>query len=365
MVRILVIVLLVLVVILVSLSVIPRLSRFFPELLAGRRISMQLNLNAIKPASWQPVRGLQRVDLDEDEDDEWLLFYRYDQGAIGGVIYDAQNIPRSRVDISIPEQSPGYLVPYRLLPDYARPKAGGYLGDDDIEWKTILLSDRPPATAERPSEEADQPHADRLLVRGQFRNRYNRFAQFWWIDAERGYGAAYAATSGWFSLSSQDPNDWSAWDRGQNIVELWAWVPQADRSDLCRRTPWVWADGTERYPRQNFVPDELRADIDFCVGGAPVDPAFPEAQVLAYIRYGGDTRWDPSAQDRIVRFTQARVWRISVVSEVPQGDTLVATGEVDVIAPGQPQRWWWAAIMLPPSQLRETVRWRITGMAPR
>jgi hypothetical protein len=365
MVRILLIVLGILIVLALLLVLIPRLSRFFPELLARQRLGMQLDLNAIKPTAWQPVRGLQRIDLDEDEEDEWLLFYRYDQGAIGGVIYDAQTVPRNRVDVSIPEQSPGYLVPYRLLPDYIGSKTGGYLGDDEIDWKAILLSGRPPAPAEQGREATTQPHADRLLVRGRFRNRYNRFAQFWWIDANRGYGAAYAATPGWFSLSREHPDDWAAWDQGQNIVELWAWVPQADRSDLCRRTPWVWADGTERSPRQNFLPDELRAEVDFCAGKAPDDPAFPEAQVLAYIRYGGDGRWDPSAQDRIVRFPQARVWRIAVASEVPQGDTVVATGEVDLIAPGQPQRWWWAAIMLPPTDLRETIRWRITGMAPR
>lgn len=362
MLRTLAIVLAVVVMIVVLILALPRLLQVLPTLLARQRISMQLDLNAIKPEAWQPVRGLQRIDLDDDDEDEWLLFYRYDQGAIGGVVYDAQNVPRDRPMVRTPEQAPAYLVPYRLLPDYTRSKSGGYLGDEAVEWKTILLSGRPPAADRRGT---DQPHADRLLVRGRFRERFTRFAQFWWIDAERGYGAAYAATSGWFSLAQDNPNDWTAWDAGQNIVELWAWVPLADRSDLCRRTPWVWADGTERLPQQNFRPDELRSDVDFCVGRAPADPAYPEAQVLAFIRYGGDGRWDASAQDRIVRLGEARVWRIAVVSETPQGDTVVATGEVDIIAPGQPQRWWWAAQLLPPTHIRETARWRITGMAPR
>jgi hypothetical protein len=365
MVRTLILVVFAVAVLVVLILALPRLVQELPSLLARQRFGMQLDLNAIKPTSWQPMRGLQRIDLDEDDEDEWLLFYRYDQGAIGGVIYDAQNVPRSRLDVSIPERSPGYLVPYRLLPDYTASKSGGYLGDDEIDWKAILLSGRPPAAEARQGEAANEPHADRLLVRGRFRDRYTRFAQIWWIDAQRGYGAAYAATPGWFSLTRERPNDWTAWDEGKNIVELWAWVPLADRSDLCRRTPWVWADGTERFPQQNFLPDALRADVDFCTGQAPTDPAFPEAQVLAYIRYGGDERWDPTAQNRIMRFTEARVWRIAVVSETPQGDTVVAAGEVDIIAPGQPQRWWWAARLLPPTHIQETARWRITGMAPR
>ena len=337
----------------------------------GQDTNLNIDLNEIMPDEWVPyrddqIKGLQQVNIDTDSEDEWLLLYQYDfgeNGPIGGVIYDAQNRPRGNDSIAIPDQSPAYLVPYRLLPDYHLPKTNGYLGDDKVEIKQVAVD----ITGVNPRNQ--EPLADRLMVRGKNREAFNRFSIFRWIDEETGYGAAYATTPGWFSLSPENPSDWLAWDAGEYIQELWSWEPRYDRSNLCRREQWLLNE--DAYPR--FVPrSEQEAhydgEITFCIGQQPNEPAFPEAQVLAYLNDWKPERIDAQPRTEIPRYDKVEVLDISVPPELNNGIP-PDSPEVKVNVDFNSNEGWrtmiWTVRMIPPETIKDAAIWRIIAAEDR
>ena len=330
--------------------------------------NLNIDLDEILPDEWTPyrdeqIKGLIRVNIDTDYEDEWLLFYQYDfgeNGPVGGVIYDAQNRPRGIDSIAIPDQSPAYLVPYRLLPDYHRPKTSGYLGDDAVESKQIAVD----VTGENPRNQ--EPLIDRLMVRGKNRDRYNRFSIFWWIDEETGYGAAYAITPGWFSLSRDKPDDWAGWEANQYIQELWSWEPRYDRSNLCRREQWLLSE--DMYPQ--FVSRSEReaqydGEIIFCIGQLPDDPAFPEAQVLAYLEDWNPKRLHEQPRTEIPRYDKVEVLDISVPPELNNGDPPEVKVDVDFNSNEGWRTMTWTVRMIQPDNSYEAVKWRIIAAEDR
>ncbi|HEY51851.1 MAG TPA: hypothetical protein G4N94_00125 [Caldilineae bacterium] len=348
----------------------------------GGSEDLNVNLDEMKPEEWLPyrndqIKGLVRINIDArweddvllDDEDEWLFFYRYDlkadqsAGQLGGVIYDAQNRPRGNDSIAISDQSPAYLVPYRLLPAYHAYKTRGYLGDNDLEYKTIAVA------IEGVNPQNQEPLTDRLLVRGINQKRYNRFAMFWWIDEETGYGAAYAYTPGWFSLSRGNPSDWSSWDAGANIETLWAWEPRIDRSNLCRRQQWSLYSGDS----PKFVPQSATdpifarygGEVTFCNGQAPDEPAFPEAQVLAYLEDGNLSRLDEAPRTEIPHYNEVTVFEIES-TDAPDSDM---PPEVNVDVDFNSNEGWrtmtWTVRMIPPATIKDAVKWRIIAVKDR
>ena len=89
-------------------------------------------LDDILPAGWTPMefsggglfrRGTtwQNISIDGDDAPEYLLFYTYDNGQVGAVIYDEQigsTETTSPTPVPVPNQPSGLFVPYRLEPDY-------------------------------------------------------------------------------------------------------------------------------------------------------------------------------------------------------------------------------------------------------
>ena len=330
---------------------------------------LNIDLRNIKPAHWRPVEekdGLVKISLDGDKDIEWLFLYRDegDTGQIGGVIYDAQNQPNSASDMDALHQSPAYLIPYRLMPDYTRSKSHGYLGDERVDYWAVF-TDPDAASPETQPEESDVLTGDHLLVRGINHNRTNRFAIFWWVDAQKGYDGALAYTPGWFSLSKEDPADWGKWKNGsdgkkQLINELWAWEPQMDRSNICRRVAWKLQDDPQLDAPQ-FVGDYENSDLVFCRGAKPEEPAFPEAQVLAYLLDKKSSRWlDDNA---LVSFDPVSVREISA-PDIDIGATVVGV-QVAFMANGVLHNTVWQVKMEPPQNLQSSVHWRIVDVYPR
>lgn len=323
--------------------------------------NLNIDVSEIIPATWTPRSdGLLVVNIDGDPDLENLLFYTYDGGLWGGVIYDAQNAPLGDPQLSPPQQSPTYLVPYRLQSDYAAGKPSDYLGDDSVTWNDIYIrTDGDPAAADTVSR-------DRVQVRGEFRGRTTRFSAFWWLDKSHGYGGATASTPGWFSLSRSSPTDWVAWDAGAAITELWSWEPQTDRSNLCRRVPWTLVGGDQYLPQGPFVKNDGAADLSFCSGQIPGDPAYPEAQVLAWLFDKNSNRLSPSAQG-IQPYESVRVLRITAPADLStQVDgRVVATGEVDFTASNGANMMQWSAELVPPADIQDQVHWKILRLTPR
>lgn len=325
--------------------------------------SLGIDINEIKPSQWQLYnKRLIQLSIDDDEEMEWMMFYLYDGHNIGGIIYDPQPTPLGNEGIALPDQSATFLVPYRLLPDYQFNKTNGYLGDDKVDYRTAISD---------PSSEPVAP--DRLLVRGIDHKRITRFSVFWWISEQFGYGGAHASTSGWFSLSHDQPNDWERWrDPVAPINELWAWEPLHDRSNLCRRLNWHLIEGDKALFTRRFEASAA-SDITFCNGELPADPAFPEAQVLAYIKDGDGKRLWQSDNDQFPRYNSAVVDAISaplVLDRVSPDEYFYDVPirveiDVDFTIAGMPYATRWTVAMVRPDSIRETTRWRIVNVGLR
>ncbi|NOX62394.1 MAG: hypothetical protein GXP42_10705 [Chloroflexi bacterium] len=333
-------------------------------------VDLNVNLDEIKPAAWTPYAGgLQRVNLDGDEDVEWLLLYRYDGGQIGGVIYDAQSAPRGENVLTIP-QTPSYLVPYRLLPDYAKGKSVGYLGDLEADWKQLSLDPSMDVNAD-----LTQPR-DVLLVRGKREGGLiNRYSYFKWVSLDVGYAGAHASTPGWFSLSKDDPQDWTyseEWvTNNQVTTEIWAWEPQTDRSAICRRAKWLLEPSDLPDNPIRFVGNYDDSDLIFCGGNEkiPKEPAYPEAQLLAYLLEGGANRErvDEEVRESMPSFQQVKVLRLTAPPVLDEyiGEVVQAVGEVDFKSEDGFHAMYWTARMIPPESIKETTKWRLTSLIER
>lgn len=331
------------------------------RLFGGSTSTLPTDLAALMPDGWTAIMPLQPVNIDHDDVGESTLYYSYDTGQIGGVIYDAQTTPLGNQAVPVPSQSPTYLVPYRLLPDYVGTKTEGYLSDATLEYEQVYFGNGD-------NNAADTVSRDRLMVRGILNNLVNHFSTFWWIDPQAGYGGATVSTAGWLSLSDTTPNDWNAWSDFQYIHQVWNWEPLADRSALCRRSLLVLNDtsaDTQPSPPV-FIKDPGTGDLYFCTGQLPPSPAFPEAQVLAYLIDGSATRLDPNYTNA-PKFTNAKVFRITAPADLTtmHDNQIIVTGEVDFDANNQKYAMWWAAEMVAPQSVNQTVSWEITDLIPR
>lgn len=331
------------------------------DLFADTTSNLNINVEDITPDTWVPgPNGLEDINIDGDDEIEDVLFYTYDNGLWGGVIYDGQNRPRGETDVTAPNQAPAYLVPYRLLPDYVNTKPSDYLGNDSVVWQQIYVrSDGDPNAPLTVSR-------DRIQVRGKYGGRDTRFTAFWWLEQPRGYGGATASTEGWFSLDRTNPNDWTAWTDMKPIIQLWSWEPMVNRSNICRRVPLTLIDGEKYAPPGTFERNDAAADLGFCNGAAPADPAYPEAQVLAWLLEPKADRLSSAAMG-VQEYQHAQVQVLSAPADLStQVDgRIVASGEVDFIADNGANRMKWDAEMLPPANIQDQVHWKILRLVPR
>ena len=323
---------------------------------------LNIDLQEIKPTAWAPVEedGLIKISVDGDKDIEWLFLYQdqWSTNQIGGVIYDAQNQPKGVSGMKVSQQAPAYLIPYRLMPDYTASKSHGYLGDEKVDYLTVSVHADKNAFPEDP----DVIVGDRLQMSGQYHGVPNRFSVFWWIGPQMGYGGTLAYTPGWFSLSAEKPNDWPKWAGGKldtkdAINTIFAWEPLIDRSNICRRVEWR-LEGDQDQNTLQFEGDYENGDLVFCQGSEPVEPAFPEAQVLAYLLDKKSERWQ--AGKPLVSFNNVSV-RDIIAPEITASTTTVGV-LVDFLADGAPHRMVWQVKMEPPTDLQSSVHWRITNV---
>jgi hypothetical protein len=328
---------------------------------------LNIDLQDIKPSTWEPVlkEGLLEISIDKDDDPEWLFLYR-DKGStqqIGGVIYDAQNQPAPESGIEPSQLVSAYLVPYSLMPDYVRGKSEGYLADTTVYKKVVRVS---PEEKKEDEEQKDKVlRGDRLQISGNFNNLPNRFSVFWWKDPQYGYGGTLAYTPGWFSLSETNPKDWPEWAGGENkdvtLVEtLYAWEPQMDRSNICRQVNWT-LKGDQTSGGLQFVSDYPHSKLAFCAGGTPSEPAFPEAQVLAFLLDGQTSRWQQNSG--LVSYENVSVMQISE-PEINRDSNIVDVF-VDFTASDGEHRTVWQVQMTAPTSLKQSVHWRIVSVQER
>ena len=133
-----------------------------------------------------------------------------------------------------------------------------------------------------------------------------------------------------------------------------------DRSNICRRVEW-------RLDGVRFVADYTNSDLMFCSGPPnsekPLllsDPAFPEAQVLAYLLDGKTGRWQTPEKAFRISQPPATVLRISEPEITDQpADQPVTTVDVDFIMDNVERHMVWTVAMQSPASINDTVHWRI------
>ncbi len=262
--------------------------------------NLPLDLQTIIPASWKVVPGQYKTcDFDNDGENEYLVIYSYDAGAvagrslIGGVIYDLQvNRPPQAPGVEAPYR-PAFMTPYRLLPDMYGGKGQGYLGQSRV---TVALF--PPVT------DPTKCRAGEIAIYGySYDTLPTTFSLFRWAGELLGYVGWQAQGNVW--LVTLDAEGKTGTDKP--VVSVYTYNHLNQRSLLCavrsyRRTPPIGKD--ELPAGLDFV--EIRAEytIDFCYG-APKDPAYPEGVVVALLRGQNPPEGTPTGASYLTAEAQA------------------------------------------------------------
>lgn len=293
------------------------------------------------PSDWtlipspDDVNGFQAIDIDDDDNTEYLLFYRYDSaatasnGPIGGIIYDGQDdttVYDPETTIPIPLQPLAFFVPYRLLPDWTAGKGQGYLGDASVTWEVT------PADSETGFE-------SELVVRGSNAISTTRLSLFNWLGVTGGYGVSYFQGS--YSVSMPG---WEA-TSGQRIDKVVTLDAFTDRSKLCKQTNWSRQGTTAQF---NSTPQT----VVFCLGAVPQQPTYAEAVVLAWLlTRNADFATSQDAQDQISLVVPAVPQQIGSLT-YPGTATITGTGN-DTVS----QMIVESAFVL--DGVQQTVKWRL------
>lgn len=334
----------------------PILSRSEPDL--------PIPLADLIPQDWRLLdakRGkldLQPVNLDDDPEIEWLLYYHYDNvpgganGPIGGIIYDAQQDSAQydpQVTVPFPYQPSVFLVPYRLLPDSRMNKGQGYLGDTNVAWEPTY---KDPAAV---SDEVEIPKADELVVRGYDGGSVTRLTLAWWQGPTTGYGVVHFQGSHSVMVADTSP--------AALVQKVEARDHMNDRSYLCKKT--VFTREATGAPAFVVSPPTL----EFCQG-TPSDPTYPEAVVVAWLLGRNAALIDPNqvaAVQGLVPDPPARIISVTYSStQEPTGLGRNALSQIEVYttiedALGR-RDLVWHLTELKPTDVGETSVWRIDGV---
>ncbi|MEI2689349.1 MAG: hypothetical protein V9H69_06410 [Anaerolineae bacterium] len=295
------------------------------------------------------VRGFQEVNIDGDDDPEWLYFFHYDgqgdaNGPIGGIIYDAQQDVNS-------QQPAAFFVPYRLLPDWRDGKGQGYLGETTVTWSQSWID---PDIVDKPANE--------LVVTGlSAGNLPTRLSLFRWQGAEIGYAVAHFIGNAGVLLGPTG--------RSENglIGEMTTYNRLNDRSRLCEKMVHTRVSTELRFAA-------TQPAIVFCplsaatAEGTPDQPTYPEAVVMTWLLNGkrGDLALNNAQLEALV--TPAQVQRVVHV-QYPGAATLIRgaahVAEMSVQTALEtttgPRTIQWNLVELRPTAEERTSRWRIAS----
>ncbi|MEA3335424.1 MAG: hypothetical protein U9R25_05900 [Chloroflexota bacterium] len=293
------------------------------NLFKGKEPELPVPLIEYIPDDWQLLdaerRGkleFQGVNIDGDEETEWLLFFYYDnigedpetRGPVGGIIYDAQQdtepyglpVFEEQV-IPFPYQPSAFLVPYRLLPDWRPDKGQGYLAETNVKWEEARV-------------DKSNKGNDELIVIGYSPDDVpTRLSLFRWNGAPNGYGVAHFPGSYRVSTPGRKP--------GQPVEAVLTKDNLNERSHLCKQTEHV---------RQGNALNFSASDptIVFCQSPtgktAPEQPTYPEAVVLAWLITRNSELVLPDSQPQVTQLvpqSPKRVVNISYWGEAETADT--------------------------------------------
>jgi hypothetical protein len=323
------------------------------NLLLERGTTLPIRLKDILPTNWQPIQEPTVINVDGDDPPEWLLLFRYNEGPIGAVVYDAQNdaSPYSASE-KLPFQPTAFLVPYALLPNTEKDRGQGYIGDDRAEFKQI-------------DGDLDK-RKETLLLRGYWNGVPTRLTMAWWISQAEGYGIAHVTGDG--GIEFEDAEFWQKED--QQLKAVITRHRRNDRSNFCL---------AKRY-RVDFKSHTFTWEyswLTFC-GKVPSDPIYPEGTVLSFLLRqkdppdqegktvfnrlmtdAGQAAWKDIFGEKA--FQQRSVMRVLLIENPgPLADKVtVRTDHRDDFGR---HRLVWELVRQRPTRIEETVTWRINGV---
>lgn len=352
--------------------------------LAGCRLkppspTFPIDLKQVIPEDWTPL-SIEEADWDNDGDDEWLLFYRYNtlhkRGPIGGVIYDAQvDLQAKHGGLRLPTR-PAFLIPYPLLP--SSQAGAGYLGEKDVRVRGY-------------NSDEDQS-VDELAILGQaYDGKVAFLSLFRWRGTSDGYQltAHFAGDGGIEVQGGEAPEKGEKLYKGR-IETVIVKIRTHDRSLLCRR---------EVYHRRPEDVDFARvgpAALDFTYG-VPAYPAYPEGAVLAYYlapRNSGQAQGYLLTEEEAQTFKEHAFYltafqdRIHSPGPHPRVIELAYKGETDLtpeftgtvrigsfayewadvsVAGVDDHDSWartWLVVNVAVGQPRQSARWKLVGVYP-
>jgi len=247
------------------------------------------DLSAALPTEWTLVSNT-ALDTDGDNDKECLVIFRYDSpskdvGPLGGVIYDLQpERPPSSLETQVPYRPSAY-IPYQLLP---RSDGLGYLGETKVESSVY---------------DANGDNRPEVVIQGYAGYDFPvMLSIFQWVGKDTGYRSLIAparpgpAAPMIFADAgvTVEHEPVAAGAQGPSkIVRVYADrriydPPHYARSQLARRTEYVWGEGGLLVP----LPDQ---PVVFAFGRpkAAQQPGlleyavmYPEAAVVAHYSDG-------------------------------------------------------------------------------
>ncbi len=236
------------------------------------------------------------INIDDDPAIEYLLFFTYDNGQVGAIIYDQQAGSTGVVSASpvpAPNQPAGFYVPYQVEPSFwvrsETPDKVGFIAPPNTDPLTIIVqpveryaADEPNAAGTASSDlPAGAPATNELVIYGGS----SVISVIWWRSVFNGYGIAQMAAG---NLQS-DPLAAGAPLRPlQTVTGTTQLTGLLARSVLCRQVRFTRADAGE--PPEVILPVyqnavryvESDGGIVFCFG-APPHPYYPEGVVLAFL----------------------------------------------------------------------------------
>ena len=256
-----------------------------------------------RPGDWQLVDAADPwtlVNIDADLEQEYLLFYTYDNlaapadgsarlGPTGVAVYDLQNNTEdgNRRD----QPGPSYTT-YRVLPNYWRGADTGFVAEPGkqsaVKVQSVYRQDAAERITTLPPDTPNRvgvTNEDEAAILGQLNQELiieggdTTISVVWWRNLEQGYGVASVHAAAGF----RDKVYFPSLDGTTQLQDFSGLHPFHDRSQLCHmvryvRTPVI--DAAVSYIDIRF--DQQSQGIRFCRGlSGPDKPFYPEGVVLA------------------------------------------------------------------------------------
>jgi hypothetical protein len=240
--------------------------------------------------TWTPI------NIDNDLTTEYLLYFTYDNGQLGAIIYDQQTGDTSVVSttpVPAPIQPAGMFVPYQVEPSFwtrsDAPDTVGYVATPNTSPEVLRLEqverfpDGTPDAAgtANPNPGASVPATNEAIIYGGA----NVITVLWWRNSFDGYGVAQMAALGGLRTAPQDARVLRPL---QTVIGQTPLTDLLARSVLCRETRYTRADANE--PAESISPYQtavryVESDLGivFCLS-VPLHPYYPEGVALAYLR---------------------------------------------------------------------------------